>query len=149
VATGVRNGSLLIADNSNGVVGSSQSVALTGTGVAPAPAATPSAATVNFGTNNRGIFGLLGVSRTIAIRSTGNAPLVIGAGAVSILGVDANNFSVTANGCNNVSLAPGGSCNITVRFRARGAAGAKNATLRVVSNGVNSPTNVGLTGTAT
>lgn len=146
-AGGARTATLVFTDDSNNVPGSTQSVALSGTGQVPVIAVNP--ASRDFGNNSIGPLGLLGVSRSFTVRNNGNAPLTFGGGAVTIVGPNANNFAVTAENCSNSSRAPGATCSITVRFRALAPTGAKTATLRIVSNAPTSPTNVALTGTAT
>ena len=46
------------------------------------------------------------------------SPETIAAGAVTLTGTNANQFTIATNGCSNVSLAPAATCTISVRFRA-------------------------------
>jgi hypothetical protein len=142
-----KTGTLRFTDNSGGTAGTIQDVALTGTGVNAA--ITPTATALAFGTNNTGaLTGAGGVNRTVTIRNSGPAgsQLRILAGAVTISGGQANQFTVATNGCNNVTLAANATCNITVNFRAT-SGGNKTSTLRIVSNALTTPTNIGLQGT--
>jgi Ca2+-binding RTX toxin-like protein len=148
-AAGTRSATLRFTDNAGGVAGATQNVTLTGTGVAVVPGITVTPASQNFGNNSVGLLGLLGVSRSFTVTSSGTGNLVFAAGAVSIIGTNANNFAVTGNTCTG-ARAPGTTCSITVRFRALAPANQdKTATLRIVTNAPTSPTNVVLTGRAT
>ena len=142
-----KTGTLRFTDNGTGAPGTVQNVALTGSGVNAA--ITPTATSLAFGTNNTGVLtGAGGVNRTVTIRNSGPAgsQLRILAGAVTISGGQANQFTVATNGCNNVTLAANATCNITVNFRAT-SGGNKTSTLRIVSNALTTPTNIGLAGT--
>jgi len=104
-ASGSRTGTLTITDNNNGVSGSTQTVGLTGTGAASAPAAgvSPSslsfaATMVNSSTN----------SQAVTLSNTGSAALTMAGIAASA------NFAQT-NNCGS-SVAAGGSCTINVTF---------------------------------
>ena len=120
---------------------------LNGTGRAPAPAIGVTPSPVAFG-NNSQLLGGAGVTRTITVTSNGEQPVAIG--AVTITGPNAANFTFTGtNTCANTTRAVGATCTITVRFRAGGGLGAKNATLNIASNAVGAPTATPMTGNAT
>jgi hypothetical protein len=110
-----------------------------------------SATTLNFGNNSIGPLGLAGVLRTVTLTSNGTAPLRIG--TASIVGTNADNYSIASDTCSNQTLNPGttvtSQCSISVRFRALAPTGTKTATLSIPSNVLTSPTNVALTGNAT
>jgi hypothetical protein len=144
-AGGARSTTLRFTDNSNNTAASTQDVALTGTGQVPAITVNPTSQ--GFG-NNSILLGILGVSRTLTVTSSGTAPLIFAGGAVTIVGTNANNFAITANNCSGSTRNPGATCSITVRFRAQAPVGNKTATLRIVSNATTSPTNIPLTGRA-
>jgi hypothetical protein len=85
-------------------------------------------------------------SRTLTITNAGAAPLLVS--SVEPSGADADEYSVSGDGCSGVPVLPGASCQASVRFRPV-TAGAANAILRVVSNAPASPGGVPLTGTGT
>jgi Ca2+-binding RTX toxin-like protein len=146
-AVGARTGTLRFTDNSGNTVGSTQDVTLNGTGRAPAPGIGVTPSPVAFG-NNSLLLGGAGVTRTITVTSNGELPVAIG--AVTITGPNAGNFTFTGtNTCANTTRAVGATCTITVRFRASGGFGAKNATLNIASNALNAPTATPMTGNAT
>jgi hypothetical protein len=147
-ATGARSAVLRFTDNSGNVAGSQQNVPLSGTGQAAAPLIGVTPSPVAFG-NNSLLLGGAGVSRTITVTNTGSANMVFGAGAVTILGGNANNFTFTGtNNCSGSTRAPNATCTITVRFRTNGL-GARTTTLRIASNVAGSPTIVTMTGNGT
>jgi Ca2+-binding RTX toxin-like protein len=146
-ATGARTATLRVSDNSGNNAGSTQDVTLNGTGRAPAPGIGVTPTPVAFG-NNSLLLGGAGVTRTITVTSNGELPVAIG--AVTITGPNAANFTFTGtNTCANTTRAVSATCTITVRFRAGGAFGAKNATLNITSNALNAPTTTPMTGNAT
>ena len=100
-AAGAVTGTLTVTDNS-GNLGSTQTVALTGTGTAPAASVSPTS--LNFGSQ---IIGTTSAARTIVLTDSGTGPMNIT--NVSVTGP----FSQT-NNC--TSLAAGASCNIYVTF---------------------------------
>lgn len=100
-AAGAVTGTLTITDNS-GNLGSTQTVALTGTGTTPA--ATVSPTSLNFGSQ---MMGTTSAAKTVVLTDSGSGPISV------------TNISVTgpfsqANNC--TSLAAGASCNISVTF---------------------------------
>jgi hypothetical protein len=146
-AVGARPATLRVTDDSANTAGSTQNVTLNGTGRAPAPVIAVTPSPVAFG-NNSLLLGGAGVTRAITVTSNGELPVNIG--AVTITGPNANNFTFTGtNTCANTTRAVGATCTITVRFRATGALGAKNATLNIASNALGAPTATPLTGNAT
>src|SRR6185503_18355175 len=66
--------------------------------------------------------------------NAGTASLTFG--TIDITGVNAADFAIASNGCS--TLAPGGTCSITVQFKPSGP-DARNARLRVVDNASGSP----------
>ncbi len=137
-ATGMLTGTLTITDNSNGVTGSTQTVSLTGTGVATAPVAGVSTGSLTFGNQN---LGTTSGSQPVTLSNTGNAALTI-----TNIGTSAN-FAAT-NNCGG-SVAASGSCTINVTFTPT-ATGTLTGTLTITdnSNGVAGSTqSVALSGT--
>jgi len=142
-ATGTLTGMLTITDNSNGVTDSTQTVNLTGTGVATAPVAGVSPSSLTFG--NQPV-GTTSASQPVTLSNTGNAALTISSITIANLGTSAN-FGQT-NNCAG-SVAASGSCTINVTFSPT-ATGTLTGTLTITdnSNGVASSTqSVALSGT--
>ncbi len=134
-ATGSRSASLNFTDNASG---SPQTVNLTGTGLATAPVAGVSPASLTFG--NRPV-GTTSASQPVTLSNTGNAALTLTGMATSA------NFGET-NNCGG-SVAASSSCAINVTFTPT-ASGTLTGTLTITdnSNGVASSTqSVALSGT--
>ena len=117
-------------------VGSSSSIALTGTGLAPV--AVTSAASLDLGSVNTG-----GVSslQSITVTNIGTANLDVS--GVSVTGADAASFLATTT-CGTV--VPNGNCTVNVSF-APTTFGAKSATVNIAHNAVGSSSSIALTGT--
>ncbi|HEX5826160.1 MAG TPA: choice-of-anchor D domain-containing protein [Candidatus Limnocylindrales bacterium] len=132
---GAKSASLSIAHNATG---SPSLVALTGTGVAPAPPTTFSLpATQDFGSKAVGASTL----KTVLVTNTGPNPLIITSASAP-----APFSNVTLGTCTN-PVAVGKTCKLTVTF-APTSRGPQSATLTVVSsNATNSPQTMNLTGT--
>ncbi len=135
-ASGTRQASISVSDNS---AGSPQTVALTGTGTAPAVSF--SASTITFGGQ---AVGSSSPPSGVSLFNTGNALLSIS--SITITGANAGDFSQT-NTC-GVSVAAGGSCNINVVFTPT-ASGTRTATVSIADNVTGSPQSISLTGTGT
>ena len=142
-ATGLRSASLVVTDNNNGSSGSSQSLALTGSGTAPvaslSPATLPAFAGQQVGTKSS--------AQIVTLSNTGSAPLTIS--GLGLGGTDSADFTET-NTC-SASLAAGSNCSISVTF-APAATGSLSATLTITdnSNAVSgSAQTVSLSGTGT
>ena len=113
-------GTLVISDALH-----AQSVALKGTGVKP-PVITPSATTVNFGSQE---IGLATAAKTIAITNTGGATMA--QPSFSLGGPGAAGFSIGTSTC-VAALAPAANCTVQLIFLPV-AIGATTATLTVSS----------------
>jgi hypothetical protein len=90
--------------------------------------------------------GTAGGAQTVTINNPGAAPLLIS--SVHPSGSDADQYTVSGDGCTGVPVAPGAICQVSVRFTPV-TEGAASATLRFVSNAPSSPGGVPLMGTAT
>jgi uncharacterized repeat protein (TIGR01451 family) len=112
-------------------------LSLSGTGIAPVVAPSPSSA--DFG--NRRV-GTTSAAQTFTITNTGNGPLTITGASVG--GTDSANYVTSSNGC-VTTLAVSGSCSVDVAF-APTSAGTHNATLDIVSNDPTGTTHLSLTG---
>jgi hypothetical protein len=84
--------------------------------------------------------GTSSVAQNVTVSNTGNIPLTL---ATSIAGTNPGDFSQT-NGCGS-SVAPGGSCNVSITFTPA-AAGKRAAALNLSDNAPNSPQSVSLSG---
>jgi Abnormal spindle-like microcephaly-assoc'd, ASPM-SPD-2-Hydin len=135
-ATGARSASLSVADNA---AGTPQTVALTGTGVAPAPAVSFSPTSLTFAAQ---ALNTTSAAQSVTLTNTGAASLTIS--GYSFTGTNAIDFSQTHT-C-GTTLAAGASCTISVSFKPT-SAGTRTASLAVADNAPGSPQTVALTGT--
>ena len=127
-AAGSRTGMLTITDNSNGEAGSTQSVSLSGTGVAPEVALAPGS--VSFGALD---VGTASTGSTVTLTNSGNAALTIT--SVAISGADAKDFAMgSGSTCSTKAAVAGGkSCTVSLTFTPS-AAGSRSATLTITDN---------------
>ena len=133
---GVFSASISVADNASG---SPQTVALTGTGVAPAsPQAVLTPASLSFPTTN---VGSSAIALTAQLSNPGNASLTIT--GITIAGTGAGAFTQT-NTC-GASLAAGATCSISVVLTPTSAA-TYAASISVADNATGSPQSVQLSG---
>lgn len=134
-------GTLTIASN---VPGSPAALGLVGTGTAaaaPVLAWSPAASTLDFGTVQAGAISAT-QSVTLANQGPGGASLSF----VNAVGQGSSAFSISRGTCSTTQpLFAGASCRLDIVF-APSVAGARSATLQVVSNG-SAPAPVALTGT--
>lgn len=133
-ATGVRNGSVVVSDN---LPGSPQTVALTGTGVAPI--ATLGSTSIAFSSQ---MVGTSSTSQAVSLTNTGTAPLL--SLSVTITGANSSDYSQT-NNC-GASLAINANCAINVTFKPT-ASGTRISAVSISDDAANSPQSISLTGT--
>jgi hypothetical protein len=134
-ATGSRVGTLLIAsDARNG----SQTVSLTGNGIAPMAAASPG--TLTFANQ---LVNTPSATQNVVVTNTGTALLHMGTAAIS--GANAGDFAIISNGCSG-SVAVGANCTMSVRFSPSGT-GSRAGTLQIVSDATNGTQTISLSGT--
>ena len=131
-ATGERSASLVLQHNASG---STTSVPITGTGVAPKLSVSPSS--INFGDRATGS---ISQTEVITLKSSGTAALSVR--GISIVGSDAGDFSQSGN-CS--TIAAGQSCLIEVRFAPR-AAGEKRADISISHDASSGPEVIPLSG---
>ena len=134
LSSGAKSATLTIS--SNDPSSATSTVNLSGAGLAlPLPKIGVAPNPVAFGAITSGISS----SMTITVANSGNANLIIG----SIASGDPVSapFSITADGCSGMSVAPAGTCTLTVRF-APNTAGS-------VSDSFDIPSNDAVTGTVT
>lgn len=131
--SGADNGSVTLTDNAPG---GSQTISLTGSGVAAAPVASLSTTSLNFGNQQ---VNTSSSSQPVKLTNTGNASLSI----QSI--VTSGNYS--ASPCPN-SLGINASCTMNVTFTPT-AAGTQSGSITITDNAGGSPQTVSLTGVGT
>jgi hypothetical protein len=136
-ATGTRTGALTVTDNSDGVAGSQQTVALTGTAINPGGTAAP--ASLAFGNQ---LIETKSAVKKVTLTSSGTTALMNI--SVFVNGVNAGDFSQT-NNC-PATLNVGAKCAISVTFTPSLLA-AESATLDITDNAANNPQAVALSGT--
>jgi len=139
---GVKNAYLTFEDNA---VNSPHRLRLTGLGVAPVRAVSPSQ--LSFGNV---AYGFDSPAKTFTVTNTGTSDLVLDSAAVSISGTFAGNFIKTADTCSgtgqtNTHLAPNDTCHVTVKFHPV-SAGDKGANLRFTDNDLITPSTYKLLG---
>jgi len=137
---GAESASIQFTDNATG---SPQSVALTGTGVAPAPVLSPNPLSVGFGNQPQTVKSAV---MSVTVTNTGNANLTFSAEAIS--GTNAADFAISSNTCNTASVAPNATCSVGLTFTPS-ILGAESASLKFTDNAANSPQSLALTGTGT
>ena len=137
-ASGARGAAVQITDNA---ANNPQSVSLSGTAVAVAPAVSLSPTSVSFGSQP---LGSTSSGQSVTLTNAGNATLSIT--SIVVGGANAGDFGQT-NTC-PTSLAAGASCSISAVF-APTATGARAASIQVSDNAADSPESVSLAGTGT
>ncbi len=135
-ASGLRAASISVSDNA---VGSPQTAALSGTGIAPAASLSPTS--LSFGNQP---LGTTSSAKTLTLSNSGNAALNIT--SITITGTNSTDFAQT-NNC-GTSLAQGTSCAINVTFTP-GAAGTRQASVSITDNAPGSPQTASVTGVGT
>ncbi|WP_194924584.1 choice-of-anchor D domain-containing protein [Catenulispora pinisilvae] len=128
-ASGARSGSLTV--NAGGVT---DTVSLSGTGIAPGPVLNANPASLAFA---RTAVGASAGPQTVTVTNTGTS-------AASVSGVSVTGDYSQTDNCS--SIAVNASCSVTVKFTPT-AGGARTGTLTVASNATNTPTTVALSGT--
>jgi IPT/TIG domain-containing protein/centrosomal CEP192-like protein/uncharacterized protein DUF4082 len=131
--SGTDNGTVTISDNASG---GSQTISLTGSGVAAAPVASLSTTNLSFGSQT---LNTTSASQPVTLTNTGNASLSIQSM------VTTGDFA--ASSCAS-SLAINASCKINVTFTPT-ATGTRNGSITITDNAGGSPQSVTLTGTGT
>jgi hypothetical protein len=108
--SGTRNGTVTITDDAGGASNATQTISLTGTGVAPAPAASLSATSVSFGNQ---VVNATGATQTVTLSNSGSATLTIA--SIVLGGVNPGDFGMSGS-CAAGTLPAGGSCTIVLSF---------------------------------
>jgi hypothetical protein len=136
-AAGSRSAAVSVTDDAGG---SPQSVALTGSGQAPAVTLTPT--TLGFGSQ---LIGTTSASQSATLRNSGTAPLTIS--SIGLAGANAGDFAQT-NDCPlaPVTLAVNATCTISATFSPT-ATGTRTASVSIADDAAGSPHSVALSGT--
>jgi trimeric autotransporter adhesin len=137
-AAGPRSGSLVVTDDGNAAPGSHDTVRLTGFGYQPV--ASLSAVSLAPGSN----LGGSATPQVVTVTNTGDGALTIR--AVGISGAAARDYT-QSNSCLR-TIAPGGSCAITVGFTPHGY-GVRAAALTLIDDGLGGTQSIALRGTGT
>ena len=135
-ATGPATAAVTITDSDSS---SPQTIALSGTGVAPAGAITLQMSSLNFSSIN---VGSSSGAQSVTVTNTGAA--VVNIGSIAVTGTNASEFAF-ANNCGS-SLAIGASCIIHGHF-APTAIGAASAAVTITDDAAGSPQTITLSGT--
>jgi hypothetical protein len=135
---GARTATFQVADNA---AASPQSVALTGTGTAPAPAVTTTP-----------VGGLTFPSTTVNVTSaammetiTNSGNAVLNISGITLSGANPGDFAIATNSC-GATLAVNASCSVSITFKPT-ATGARAASLAIADNASGSPQLVSIMGT--
>jgi len=132
---GPLSAALLFSDDAGA---SPQTVPLGGLGLAPAVSLSPTS--IDFGNVL-----LRSKSQAATVRLTNSGNFALKIGRETITGSDKGDFTITAENCQNQSLAAGASCQMTIVFRPS-ATGVRVATLTFTDTAPDSPQSVGLAG---
>jgi len=124
-ATGSLAAAVTLTDNANGVAGSTQSIALGGTGIG-VPIAAASPGSLTFAAEAEGA---ASAAQPVTLTNSGTAALAIA--DVALIGADPGDFTL-ANGC-AATLAVGAECTVSVVFDPK-ATGARSAALVFTDN---------------
>ena len=127
-ASGARAGNLTVTAS-----GITNTIPLSGTGVAPGPILTASPASLSFAGT---IVGSTSAAQTVSVSNTGTTSATVSA-------VTATGDFAQTNNCS--SLAVGASCTVTVTFKPT-SAGTRAGSVNLTSTANNSPTAIALTG---
>lgn len=138
-SAGTFTASLQVADNA---AGSPQTLALSGTGVAPLPSVSLSPGSLTF---NQIAEGVTEGPQTVTVTNTGTGPLHVS--AVALGGPNPNDFS-QANTCVGTPVAVSATCTVSVSFTPI-APGVRTATLTLKDDAQDATQNVSLQGTGT
>jgi hypothetical protein len=127
-ASGSRTGNLTVTAS-----GITNTVPLSGTGVAPGPVLSANPSSLSFAGT---IVGATSASQTVTVSNTGTT-------AATVSGVTASGDYTQTNNCG--SIAVGASCTVTVTFKPT-ASGTRTGSVSIASNANNSPVTIALTG---
>jgi hypothetical protein len=132
-ATGTRTAYLNLLDNTAAGI---NSVELSGTSTAPAPAFAPGSVAFPATTPT--------MSNALPVTVTNQGNVALEVSTITLSGANADAFSIAGN-CTGGSIAPGASCNLTVTFKPS-STGNYSASLNFTDNAPDSPQSVFVTG---
>ena len=135
-AAGTLNAGLTLTDNAPD---SPQTVAVTGTGIVPAPLLILNPTSINFSNQ---LVNATSTAQTVTLTNTGTDSLNVT--GITLAGSNASDFAQT-NNC-PTTLAINAFCTVNVTF-SPGATGARTATLAITDNAADSPQSLALSGT--
>src|SRR5207248_1307385 len=140
-ATGSRAAAVSIADDA---AGTPQSVALSGTGLAAAPAVTLTPTSLDFGSQ---LVGTTSLVKSVTLRNSGSAPLTIS--SIAVTGANAGDYAQT-NNCpiGPATLAVNATCTISATF-SPSATGSRTASVSISDDAAGIPQTIALSGTGT
>lgn len=140
---GAANATLTITDNSGNISGTTQTVALTGTGVSGGPEATVAPGSLNFGTVN---VGATSAAQSVTLENSGSSTLDVSSIVASGGGFSIASGAATTCPVGGGTLAPGASCAVGVTFTP-GTSGAASGGLNFFDNAGGGEQSVALAGT--
>jgi hypothetical protein len=135
-ASGARTASVTFTDAASG---SPQTIALTGTAVAPGPAVAMTPSTLTFAKQTVGV---PSAAQNFSVTNTGSANLTI----TLVASTNTAEFPISSDGCAGSTLTPQQQCVVGVRFSPT-LGGNRSGTITVTDNATGSPQIVTLTGT--
>ncbi len=143
-AGGTQTGTLTVTDDASGVAGTKQTISLSGTGVL-APLVSFSPTNLYFPSQPDGV---TSAPQTVTVTDSGAANLVFesGSNAPGIYGTThAADFAITSDTCAGQTIAPNGTCTVSVTFTPSTSA-SETAEISFVDNAGNSPQYFSLSG---
>ena len=138
---GLITGTLTIPNSTNA---SPLVVNLNGTGLAPVNSIVATPLSLGFADT---VVGATTGTESVTFYNPGNAPVKV-TGASVLGGVNAGEFVVTSDGCNNATIQPGSYCAVYLQFAPTGSAGTRSATLTITDSAPGSPHSASLNGSA-
>lgn len=123
-----------------------KSSAAGGSGIAMIRYSAPmfSSTTPTFGNQN---IGTTSAPQSVVVTNVGSAPMIFGAAAVTLAGLNSSEFSITSDTCSSATLAVNETCTATVTFSPT-AVGTRVAVLQFTNNAYGNTQLVNLIGTA-
>src|SRR6185437_16290986 len=137
-ALGSRSASLSFSDDAPS---SPQTVALTGTGAAAAPAVSFSPTSLSFSNQN---VGTTSATQIVTVKNTGTASLHVT--MVALAGTNSGDYTISADSCTGATVVVNATCSVSVTF-APTATGSRTASLTFTDDAGGSPQSVAISGT--
>ncbi|HUE04412.1 MAG TPA: choice-of-anchor D domain-containing protein [Bryobacteraceae bacterium] len=134
-AVGARTASVTLT---YGAGGSPQTITLSGTVVAPGPAAALSPSALSFAKQSVGV---ASAAQNFSVTNTGSANLTISL----VTSTNSSEFPISSDGCSGAALTPGQQCVVGVQFSPK-VGGKRSGAITVTDNATGSPQTLTLTG---